>query len=217
MFSRHDLAWLSDAGWDAAIGRAQPDERKAIEQWWRQDWPAVVRRAEPGLEDEQVSLGIPLPPSADGSKGRIALTARKSEVARCGPPLLLADAVRSVPSRWEASIAALAMNASDCPFHVYGSLAMQAITAQPYVKPASDIDLLFAPMSAASLRKGLALLEHYAALLPLDGEIVFPSGAAVAWKEWLAAEPVRARVLVKEASAVRLVSIAELMATLEAA
>jgi phosphoribosyl-dephospho-CoA transferase len=47
--------------------------------------------------------------------------------------------------------------------------------------------------------------------LPLDGEIVFPSGDAVAWKEWAGAE----RVLVKRASAVRLAPVAELLSTLE--
>jgi phosphoribosyl-dephospho-CoA transferase len=219
MFSRHELAWLSSAGWDAAIDRAQPGERAAFEQWRRMDWPAIVRRADAGLEPGHVSLGIPLPPAADGSKGRIALRALKALVARRSPPLALADAARSAPTLWEASLAALAMDsfASGTALHAYGSLAMQAITKLPYVTSTSDIDLLFAPANIESLRKGLALLEQYASLLPLDGEIVFPSGAAVAWKEWLAAESVHARVLVKEANAVRLASIAELLASLEAA
>jgi phosphoribosyl-dephospho-CoA transferase len=94
---------------------------------------------------------------------------------------------------------------------------MQAITGQSYLTPASDIDLLFVPADAASLRAGLALLEQYAALLPLDGEIVFPSGEAVAWKEWISAGRHDARVLVKDAGAVRLAPMAQLLATLEAA
>ena len=64
---------------------------------------------------------------------------------------------------------------------------------------------------------GLALLERHAATLPLDGEIVFPSGAAVAWKEWLSASRNEARVLVKDAGAVRLAPMAELLMTLEPA
>jgi phosphoribosyl-dephospho-CoA transferase len=61
------------------------------------------------------------------------------------------------------------------------------------------------------------MLEWHAAVLPLDGEIVFPTGAAVSWKEWLGAGPARARVLVKDAGAVRLAHMADLLATLEAA
>ena len=38
-----------------------------------------------------------------------------------------------------------------------------------------------------SLDAALALLGKHAQRLPLDGEIVFPGGRAVAWKEWAAA------------------------------
>jgi phosphoribosyl-dephospho-CoA transferase len=217
MYSRHELAWLTSRGWDAAIESAQPGQREAIEQWRRHDWPAIVRRADADLEPGQVSVGIPLPPAADGSKGRIALNMLKADVARRSPPLALGDAAQAAPERWSKSLAALVMGSSGLALQVYGSLAMQAITGQSYVTPASDIDLLFAPSDLASLHEGLLLLEQYATQLPLDGEIVFPSGAAVAWKEWLGATPAQSRVLVKDAGAVRLASIAELTATLEPA
>jgi phosphoribosyl-dephospho-CoA transferase len=217
MYSRHELAWLSSRGWEAAIDRAQPGQREAIEQWRRQDWPAIVRRADADLEPGQVSLGIPVPPSSDGVKGRIALNVLKADVARHSLPLALADAAQAAPERWHAPLAELVTRSSGLALRAYGSLAMQAITGQPYLTPASDIDLLFAPSDMASLHEGLLLLEQYSAQLPLDGEIVFPSGAAVAWKEWLGAAPMQSRVLVKDAGAVRLASIAELTATLEAA
>jgi phosphoribosyl-dephospho-CoA transferase len=213
MFSRHDLAWLTAGGWDAVLERALPGQHAAIEQWRREDWPAVVRRADPGLPFGQVSLGLPLPPSPDGVKGRIALTARESDVARHSPPLALAEAARAAPERWRRALDSLAPGMR---LHAYGSLAMQAITGQSYLTPASDIDLLFFPADAQALRAGLALLEHQAAVLPLDGEIVFPTGAAVAWKEWIGATRNAARVLVKDAGAVRLATIDDLLATLEA-
>ena len=214
MFSRHDLIWLTGAGWDAALRRALPGQHAAIEQWRRADWPAVVRRADVALAPGQVSLGIPLPPSPDGVKGRIALGAANGDVARRSAPLALADAARAAPERWRPALDALACGV---PLRAYGSLAMQAITALPYLTPASDIDLLFFPTDAKALRSGLALLEQHAAILPLDGEIVFPSGAAVAWKEWIGAASNGARVLVKDADAVRLATIDHLLATLEAA
>jgi phosphoribosyl-dephospho-CoA transferase len=217
MVSRHDLAWLTSAGWDAALARALPGQHAAIEQWRRADWPAIVRRADADLAPGQVSLGIALAPAADGSKGRVALTARVADVARRTPALALADAARAAPRRWRALLDALAAEADALAFRAYGSLAMQAITGQHYLTERSDIDLLFAPTSHEALGAGIALLARYGALLPLDGEIVFPSGDAVAWKEWPGADAVQARVLVKHARAVRLAPAAQLLATLEAA
>ena len=219
MFSRHDLIWLTGSGWDAALRRAVPGQHAAIEQWRRADWPAVVRRADATLAPGRLSLGIPLPPSPDGVKGRIALDAAHGDVERHSAPLALVDAARAAPERWRPLLDVLA---SSMALRAYGSLAMQAITRQPYLTLTSDIDLLFLPSDAQTLQAGLALLEQHAAGLPLDGEIVFPSGAAVAWKEWIGAAgdgagKTDARVLVKDAGAVRLATIGHLLATLEAA
>ncbi len=211
MFSRHDLVWLTGRGWDAALACALPGQHAGIEQWRRENWPAVVRRPDVGLAPGQVSLGIPLPPAADGVKGRIALHALESDVAQRRPPLALADAAQAAPDRWRPALDVLA---AGLPLQAYGSLAMQAITGQAYLSPSSDIDLLFCPRDAESLQAGLALLDQAAATLPLDGEIVFPSGAAVAWKEWLNASRNEARVLVKDSGAVRLAPMADLLASL---
>jgi phosphoribosyl-dephospho-CoA transferase len=211
MFSRHDLVWLTGRGWDAALERALPGQHAGIEQWRREDWPAVVRRPDVGLAPGQVSLGIPLPPAADGVKGRIALNALQSDVAERRAALALADAAQAAPDHWRPALDVLA---AGLPLQAYGSLAMQAITGQAYLTPSSDIDLLFVPLDGEALHTGLALLDQAAATLPLDGEIVFPSGAAVAWKEWLNASRNEARVLVKDAGAVRLAPMAELLASL---
>jgi phosphoribosyl-dephospho-CoA transferase len=211
MFSRHDLVWLTGRGWGAALERALPGQHDAIEQWRREGWPAVVRRADIGLAAGQVSLGIPLPPTPDGVKGRIGLHASAIDVAKHRNALALPDALHAAPQHWRPALAVLA---DSLPLQAYGSLAMQAITGQAYLTPSSDIDLLFFPADAQALHAGLALLEQYAATLPLDGEIVFPSGAAVAWKEWLVASRNEARVLVKDAGAVRLSPMTDLMASL---
>lgn len=214
MFCRHDLVWLTSRGWDAALVGSPPGQHAAFEQWRRQDWPAVVRRADAGLAAGQVSLGIPLPPASDGIKGRVAFNASTLNVARRIPALALDDAAAAAPAHWRPALNTLA---GSMPLRAYGSLAMQAVTGQAYLTATSDIDLLFFPADCDALRAGLALLARHAAVLPLDGEIVFPSGAAVSWKEWLSAGPVKARVLVKDAGAVRLAPIEQLLATLEAA
>lgn len=211
MFSRHDLVWLTGRGWAAALERALPGQHAAIEQWRREDWPAVVRRADIGLPAGHVSLGIPLPPTPDGVKGRIALHSSTIDVAQRRPALALAAAAQAAPGHWRPALDVLA---AGMPLQAYGSLAMQAITGQAYLTSSSDIDLLFFPVDTNALRAGLARLEQAAATLPLDGEVVFPSGAAVAWKEWLNASRNEARVLVKDAGAVRLAPMAELLASL---
>jgi phosphoribosyl-dephospho-CoA transferase len=214
MFCRHDLVWLTGRGWDAAFAGAAAGQHAAVDQWRREDWPAVVRRADPGLAPLHVSLGIPLPPASDGTKGRIAFNASSADVARHSDALALEDASAAAPERWRP---ALKLLADRMPLRAYGSLAMQALTGQTYLTATSDIDVLFFPTDGDTLCAGLALLERHAALLPLDGEIVFPTGAAVSWKEWIGAGPVKARVLVKDAGAVRLAPMADLLATLEAA
>ncbi len=214
MFCRHDLVWLTGRGWDAAYASATAGQHAAFDQWRREDWPAVVRRADAGIEPLHVSLGLPLPPASDGSKGRIAFNASVADVARRVRALALDDAAAAAPERWRTPLNLLA---NSLPLRAYGSLAMQALTGQAYVTATSDIDVLFFPTDIDTLGAGLALLERHTAVLPLDGEIVFPTGAAVSWKEWLGAGPAKARVLVKDAGAVRLAPMAELMATLEAA
>ncbi|MFA9219271.1 MAG: phosphoribosyl-dephospho-CoA transferase MdcG domain-containing protein, partial [Sphingomonadaceae bacterium] len=99
--------------------------------------------------------------------------------------------------------------------HTYGSCAMQALTGLSYLHPASDIDLLLYPADRQQLDAGLSLLATQAQSLPLDGEIIFPDGAAVAWKEWLQALANNSRVLVKRLHTVQLAQPAALLAMLE--
>ena len=213
MFSRHDLVWLTPAGWAAALAHAP---HPALHAWRDHDRPAVVRRHEEGASDATVCLGIPLP-DAFGLRQRVALVSQAGHVARHALPLPLADALAAAPPAWLAGLVALQRALHGCDLRVYGSLAMTAWTGQPYLRPASDIDLLLRPATQAELDAAVTLFEHHAQLLPLDGEIVFPSGEAVAWKEWLAARRARARVLVKSVSTVRLADPADLAATLPAA
>lgn len=206
MYSRHDLVWLTPRGWAAALARALPGEHEAIERWQRHGWPLVVRRDETGAAPDSVCLGLALPPDAAGVKRRIALHALESDIVKRAPALPLPDAAAQAPLHWRPAIDTLAQS---LPLRAFGSLALQVITGQSYLTAKSDIDLLFHPTTRSMLDAGLSMMS--ASPLPLDGEIVFPSGDAVAWKEWAGAE----RVLVKRIASVRLAPVAELLATLE--
>jgi phosphoribosyl-dephospho-CoA transferase len=213
MYSRHDLVWLTAQGWKEAAASVRPGELRALALWEGQGWPAIVRRRDVGQPAGIVSLGIALPPaSADAPKERIGLRVDAAHVRRREPALGLDDALAAAPDAWRADLQAL--TGAGVKLRAYGSLALQALTGLPYLTPASDIDVLLAPRSRTELDAGIELLSQRTGALPLDGEVLFPNGDAVAWKEWRDAGP-RARVLVKTIDAVRLLDRASLLATLE--
>lgn len=211
---RHMLVWLSEAGWEAARA-AQPQHAAALTQWQRHNWPAVVRRLDADAGDDEVCLGLPVPPDAAGRKVRIALRVQAAHVVRSSGAMELRAAL-PFSGAWHARLSVLCDDAESLRLRVFGSLAMQALTGLQYVSPASDVDVLFHPSSAQELEDGVALLERHTKHVPLDGEIVFPGGAAVSWKEWQMAIRHPAKVMVKELHAVRLADTASLLATLTA-
>jgi phosphoribosyl-dephospho-CoA transferase len=217
MQARHNLAWLTPEGWQEARQSAPQDLHEALAEWERAAWPAIVRRQDVDAAPDQCSLGIPLPPGlgSDGTDGivrkkRIALCVSRDRLAATASPLTLAETLPAAPVAWRAALAQLDQNASTAGLvlRVYGSLAMQAITGKQYLTASSDIDLLFAPASRKQLATGMKLLLDASTVLPLDGEVVFPDGHAVAWREWQAvANDIpghKARVLAKQLHHLRL-------------
>jgi phosphoribosyl-dephospho-CoA transferase len=218
MLARHDLVWLSPAGWEHAAALAHAGEREAITDWGRAGWPAVATRPPHELRPGHVALGLALPPRArDGAKPRIAIQAATSAIADTRPAIELAPVLRTVPREWRQPLAALLDDAGEAgvELRVYGSVAFQALTGQRYLSATSDIDLLLQPGTHAQYHSALALLARHARALPLDGEIVFPDGRAVAWKELLRVSDPQARVLAKSMHAVALVGVGSLLASLD--
>ena len=202
MHRRHDLIWLSPRGWNRARQTA-PAHAEAFNIWERGGWPATVRRADPDAGGDEVALGISVLQSG-APKLRIGFRAALADVFQAGPPLLLARLPARLPAAWREPVTQLQTETRMLPLHFYGSASLQALTGQPYLNHASDLDLLAYPASRDELAEIVARLVAHADALPLDGEIVFPSGAAVAWKEWSMASQEGSRVLVKDARTVRL-------------
>lgn len=222
MLARHSLAWLTPEGWRQAEAACDAGCRDDIARWRQADWPTIVRRRDAHATDEQCAVGLALPPDpASGYKRRLALQALLAHVAKVLPPLAMKEAIATAPAPWRSPLADLdrAARKAGVPLRVYGSLALQALTGQSYLTASSDIDVLCYPVTREQLTAMLALLQATAAQVPLDGEIVFPSGQAVAWKEWLAADNgvTGVRVLVKDDRSVYLAKPSELRDTLEAA
>lgn len=219
MPARHSLVWLSADGWQRAAQAAPADCRALLERWRSRDWPAVLCRRQPDTPEDQLCLGLALPPDANGDKGRIPFQAQFGDVVRITDPLALRAALPHAPPAWSRALHAFAGDClhSGIAMRIYGSWAWQILTQQSYLTRTSDIDLLFTPGGTEEFRRGIALLEQHAARLPLDGEVVFADGQAVAWKEcWQALQAGSGQqVLVKTRSAVRLAPMADLVSTLE--
>ena len=218
MFYRHNRVWLSASGWQRAYAAASNAHLPALERWAENDWPLVVRRSESILPADSLGLGLALPPDPySGVKTRIPLTVYLSDIARHEPPLAFAAVANTMPSEWQDACTDLQdeLIAAQLELRVYGSVALQAITGLSYLTATSDIDVLFSPRTDAQLQQGLHLLQTHAQRLPLDGEIVFPSGRAVAWKEWADAVRNSHKVMVKSMANLNLMSVDALLSELQ--
>jgi phosphoribosyl-dephospho-CoA transferase len=207
MYRRHELIWLSAHGWQRLLAEASEQQRQSLETWRKTGWPAVVRRADEGMCSEQLCIGLPFPPDPlNGSKLRIALRVNRGDVVHSEPPPDISSIMAAAPPAWRAPLQALQRDAQDLDLRIYGSLAWQSLTGQSYLHDASDIDVLLALNTRDQLQPALNLLHRHSQDLPLDGELVLPSGAAVAWKEWRNAQAGAAgtRLMVKELARVRL-------------
>lgn len=220
MFARHDLVWLTSRGWQRVRAGAPEQALAALDRWRDAGWPAVVRRAEADIAPGEVAIGFPLPPRPeDGGKLKFGCCVEMSDIGRRTRALPLVGALDAVPAQWREGLEMLERQAADAGvgLGVYGSVALAALTGQYYLTPLSDIDVLLQPHTRRQLMIGLDLLSWHAGILPLDGEVVFPDGRAVAWKELRAAfaGAPGTRVLTKGLDRIALVLPEELMATLE--
>ncbi|HRQ83315.1 MAG TPA: malonate decarboxylase holo-[acyl-carrier-protein] synthase, partial [Azospirillaceae bacterium] len=158
--------------------------------WRAAGRPFVVARRLPGDPAGFIRLGLATP-----EKRRVGLLAPLSAVARTATAPLLTEAARSscAPPPWGPFLGGLAGRLAGAGFavRVFGSLAWGFLTGLPYVRPDSDVDLLFEP---DSWTEAVRLADLLSAETPppgaprLDGEIILPGGWGAAWRE-LAARP----------------------------
>lgn len=215
--ARHDFVWLSGHGWERVLRDVPASVREAVLQWRRYDRPAIVRRRDIDAGNDEVCIGI-APPPGDSGKQRIATRVAAAEIVKRMSPPSLDRILPALPPSWHAPLVAMqeAASGSGIVFRAYGSAALQHLTGEAHMTPASDIDLLFHPGTPAQLAAGIALLSEHAARLPLDGEVVFRNRQAVSWKEWSATMQANngARVLAKDLHSVRLMKTGDLLETL---
>ncbi|MBW8760678.1 MAG: malonate decarboxylase holo-[acyl-carrier-protein] synthase [Burkholderiales bacterium] len=203
---RHRLVWLADAGWRELLPQApDPASRQCLAHWAREHLPLVVTRQSP--DDALIAVGLAMPTRWERRK--LALRVAHQHLLYSGAFPAAADIapLLSTAARlpWRTLCAELSLLGVSP--RVHGSHGWQKLTGLRYLHAASDIDLHI------SVDNDL-LADRVATLLQLgtgsggpriDGELLFPDGGAIAWREWLQLREGRVReVLVKRLGGVAL-------------
>ncbi|MEO6280112.1 malonate decarboxylase holo-[acyl-carrier-protein] synthase [Roseateles sp.] len=193
---RHQIAWLSRAGWQRLLaGTWDSEARDCLQHWAGHSLPVVVTR-QPGDDGETVALGLCAPHR--WQRRRFALRVPLVDVLYFDEFPRLDQVLGQLPAsaRIAARQLAARLQAGGVTARVYGSHGWQHFTALDHLRDGSDLDLWLAVDDAAQADAVAAVLGDFAApTLRLDGELVFDGDAAVAWREWQAWREGRARTL----------------------
>jgi len=219
---RHELLSVAPSLWRSELA-SRPAVAAApfLAAWAENGWPVIVRRRLAGDHPDRVPVGVPLPPAA--GKMRIALTVPEQAVLQRSPPPSLSVVFPAADLAWGPTIHALvALGArhSVSPA-AFGSLLWQYLTGLPYLSPRSDLDVLWpirADCEIGALVAGIAAAE-LGAPVRIDGEVVFPDGEAVNWRELHMAlnQDGPTEVLAKSIGGVRLLDVSRAPRTWRAA
>jgi len=210
---RNQLVWLHDAAWAQVL--AHPWDAQAsslLGHWHAQQLPLVVCRQRAANEAHTLSLGLPAP--LPWQRRRLGLEVATSAIQRVGDFPLLAPTLLGPQASAALQHLLHQLDAWRLQARVYGSYGWQQLSGLPCVRGDSDLDLLIAVPNRDTAAQVARLLQGLELPCRVDGELLFPTGQAVAWREYaqLADEQV-ARVLVKCRSAVQLVDWAHFEAS----
>lgn len=207
--ARNHLVWIDTLAWQQMEERDwDPQAREILAHWRSHGLPLVVCRQRDDAMGDEICVGLPAP--SQWSRRRLALRVRLDHINVSGVFPTFLQVARA--NRWGrgALELSLALSSSGADARVYGSHGWQFLTDLSYLHAESDIDLSLRVDgfdTACQLVQQLAAAELHRRL---DGEIVFASGEAVAWRELqklVAGQTTQ--VMVKERCRVRLATMAE--------
>ncbi|HEU0200233.1 MAG TPA: malonate decarboxylase holo-[acyl-carrier-protein] synthase, partial [Burkholderiaceae bacterium] len=165
-----------------------------------------------------IHLGAALPPRLERVK--VACSVARTNLARTTPALSTEAVSGVLPDRDRRTLARLSELAEQwgIALGVYGSTAWECLSGETYRRSDSDVDLICDVQRHDTLSPWLSAMTAAARDMDgrLDGEIRFPSGAAVAWRELARAGITNggAQVLVKTLHNVGFAPVAALMESL---
>jgi phosphoribosyl-dephospho-CoA transferase len=182
-----------------------------LTQWADRGWPVIVRRRLESEALDVVPVGVPLPSAA--GKSRIAVNVPPAAVIARAAPTSLRTVAHKADAAWQPIIAALIALGERHGIEpaAFGSLLWEHHTGLTYLSPTSDLDVIWsahAGCSITDLLRGIAQIERLAPMR-IDGEVVFPQGAAANWRELYKAldEDGPAEILIKSMDGVRAVNV----------
>jgi phosphoribosyl-dephospho-CoA transferase len=217
---RHQLATLSAQGWREALAfvgtRAVAEPLRA---WAQRGLPLVVPRQPDERGDGNIVLAWAAPTAA--GRQRIAMEVPLRSVAYFHEFPLARDAAALLPrtARPAARTLLERLHGLTIQPRVYGSYGWQLLSGESYVRDGSDFDVWMAVENHTQASAAALALAGADTLggVRLDGELLFPDGAGVAWREYAAWREGRARsMLVKRIDSVQLTHTLELPAWCEA-
>lgn len=197
---RHQLVRLNDAGWAAVRHRAWDQvAQTCLAHWSAHGLPLVVTQQPAGLAGGQLALGLPAPQV--WQRRRFALQAALRDVLYFDEFPAASEITGLLPPAMRGAWASLgdALAAAGASARVHGSHGWQRLTGLGHLHADSDLDLHLSVGDVAAADAAVAALQASTLTAPrLDGELVFPDGSAVAWREWTPWRERRVdRVLVK--------------------
>jgi phosphoribosyl-dephospho-CoA transferase len=213
---RHDLVYLrASAVFETPCAEAGSPFWLAARDWIAYGRPLVAAR-QPAMGPGAL-LGLTLPLRSE--RKRLTIKVDRSSIVAVQPPLAIARCLALLPVDAAAVLGELEsrIDAVAARIGIFGSLAWEALSGETYRHAASDIDIICDVATPEQFEVALAALQQAAAELPcaLDGEIRFPDGNAVAWREILVnLERPNCTVLAKGNEEVRLLPLPALLASL---
>ena len=197
LLHRHQLAWLTPAGW-ARVCRREWDAVAAecLEYWAGHGLPLVVTRQPASIAGDAIAMGLPAPKRWE--RRRIALGIPRDDVL-CFDEFPRAEhVVALLPATARAAWRALCASVAACGAvaRVHGSYGWRSLSGLDHVRPSSDIDVWIGVRDVEQADAVTRQLQAFDCAQPrLDGELVFDGGNAVAWREWLCWRAGRANAL----------------------
>jgi phosphoribosyl-dephospho-CoA transferase len=201
---RHRLVRLTPEGWASVLARPwDKPARDCLAHWAANRLPLVVTRQSPGARaGDLVALGLSAP--ACWERRRIALHLARSSLLCFEEFPELTEVLTLLPEPARDAVCDLqaGLRACGASARVYGSHGWQALSGLDHIRPGSDLDVWVQIEDAAQADMVAQRLGDFAMEQPrLDGELMFPDGSAVAWREWSDWRAARTRaVMVKRLS-----------------
>jgi phosphoribosyl-dephospho-CoA transferase len=196
---RHQLAWLTAAGWQRLCDQAwDATARDCLAHWAVHRLPLVVTRQRGANPRSELFIAMGLPAPGRWQRRRLALEVARREVLYFDEFPIAGEVTPLLPQAARADWRRLCtlLGAAGLVARVYGSYGWQQLGGLDHVHRGSDIDVWMAVSDPGQADAAAAMLQAFPCAGPrLDGELAFADGTSVAWREWLAWRGGRARSL----------------------